>query len=142
MPVNAAISLAFPGNAKAALTFYQEVFGGELNIMTYGDFPPMEGLPFEPDPESVAHADLTAPGLHLTGGDNPGQAAGALRSDTYSVLLGTDTLEEGRELMEKLAADGGEVVSAYELAPWGDSYGQVRDRFDVLWQVDTAPPTS
>lgn len=141
MPVNSSISLAFPGNAKAALTFYQEVFGGELNIMTYADVP-MEGMPFEPDPESVAHADLTAPGLHITGGDDPGVTAGALRSDTYSILLGTDTLEEGRELMEKLAADGGEVVMPYEPAPWGDTYGQVRDRFDVLWQIDTGAPTS
>lgn len=142
MPVNASISISFPGNAKAALTFYHEVFGGELDIMTYGDIPPMEGMPFEPDPASVAHADLTAPGLHLTAGDDPGATAGALRSDAYSILLGTDTVEEGRELIEKLAADGGEVVMPYELAPWGDTYGQVRDRFDVLWQVDTAAPTS
>lgn len=30
--------------------------------MRYGDFPPMEGMPFEPDPVSVAHATTTVPG--------------------------------------------------------------------------------
>lgn len=139
MAVYASLSLAFPGTAKEAMTFYQGVFGGELRIMTYGDFP-MEGMPFEPDPESVAHAELFAPGLHLTGGDDPGQSTGSLRSDVYSVLVGTDTVEEGRALIEKLAAGGGEVVLPYETAPWGDTYGQVRDRFDLLWQINTAAP--
>ena len=138
MPLNASINLAFPGNAKDAVTFYHEVFGGELNVMTYGDAPPMEGMPFEPDPASVAHADLTAPGLHLTAGDDPGQTPGALRTDAWSIMLGTDTVEEGQALIDKLAADGGEVVMPYELAPWGDVYGQVRDRFDVLWHVNSA----
>lgn len=27
---------AFPGNAREAMEFYQTVFGGELNIMTFG----------------------------------------------------------------------------------------------------------
>jgi len=29
--------LTFDGNAREALEFYKDVFGGELNIMTFGD---------------------------------------------------------------------------------------------------------
>jgi PhnB protein len=34
MSVNAATHLDFRGNARAALVFYQSVFGGELAIVT------------------------------------------------------------------------------------------------------------
>lgn len=27
----------------------------------------------------------------------------------------------------------------FEQAPWGDRYGQVKDRFGVLWQGDAGP---
>ncbi len=138
MAVKACTYITFSGNAKDAMTFYHEVFGGELNIMTYGDVQ-MEDMPFEPEPTAVAHADLSAPGVHVTGGDDIGTTPAVVRSDTYSIMLITDTVEEGRALMTKLSADGGEVVMPYEPAPWGDTYGQVRDRFDVLWQVDTGP---
>ena len=29
--------VSFPGNAREALEFYHEVFGGELDIITYGE---------------------------------------------------------------------------------------------------------
>jgi len=29
--------LMFDGNCREALEFYQAIFGGELNVMTYGD---------------------------------------------------------------------------------------------------------
>ena len=36
--------LNFPGNAREAMEFYQSVFGGKLDVMTFGDYG-MEGMP-------------------------------------------------------------------------------------------------
>lgn len=125
--------LSFPGNAKQAMSLYQEVFGGELELMTYADMK-IEGMPFEPDPASVAHATLTVGDLRLAGGDDPGLASGgSMQSDVYSILLGVDDDEEARRLVGALVARGGTVAMPYEAAPWGGMYGQVRDPFGVLW---------
>lgn len=130
--------IAFPGTAAEAFTHYQEVFGGELTLMRYGDFPPMEGMPFEPDPESVAHAQLALDGGTITGGDAmPGQDV-ALRDTAYSLLYSPDDVERARELIDRLVSAGGSVNLPFELAPWGSYYGQVFDRFGVMWSFDVA----
>lgn len=41
--------ISFPRNAAEAMPYYQEIFGGTLDLMTYGDNP-MEGMPFTPRP--------------------------------------------------------------------------------------------
>ena len=40
---------------------------------------------------------------------------------------------EAEELIGRFTAAGGEVSMPFEKAPWGDHYGQVTDRFGVLW---------
>lgn len=131
MSIRASAYITFTGNAEEALTFYHSVFGGNLEIDKYGDMPDTE-FPFEPEPEWVAHGDLTGP-VNISGGDGGDQP---LKSHVYSFLVYSDSIEEGRALLEKLSADGGEKAMAYEEAPWGDHYGQVRDRFGVLWAVE------
>ena len=64
--------ISFPGNASEAFPYYRDLFGGQLDVMTYDQFPSTEGFPFTPPPDSVAHATLTAPGITLTGGDGMG----------------------------------------------------------------------
>ncbi len=38
--------LNFAGNAREAMTYYQGIFGGKLEIMNFSDVP-MEGMPAE-----------------------------------------------------------------------------------------------
>lgn len=130
-------NISFPGNATEALRFYQEVFGGELDIMTYGDMPDME-LPFEPPPGAVAHATLTSGTVYIAGGDAMGPDSPVLTSDVYSFLLQFDTVAEARDYIVRLTAGGGEVTLAFEKAPWGDYYGQVTDQFGVVWMFNAA----
>src|SRR5690625_7619048 len=60
--------IALPGTTGEAMEHWHEVFGGELNIQRYGDMP-MEGMPFEPDPNAVAHATLVLPAGVIAGCD-------------------------------------------------------------------------
>lgn len=129
------IALKGVGTTAEAMEHWHEVFGGDLMILRYGDTP-MEGMPFEPDPEGVAHATLTLPndaGV-LAGGDamDDGNEY-PVEGTAYSLLYTTDTADEAEELIQKLIDGGGSIGMPFEEAPWGGWYGQVFDRFGVMW---------
>lgn len=133
MSFSASPYISFPGNAADAFTYYSKLFGGELSLTTYGDMPEMAGMPFTPPPAAVAHAVLTAPGLTLSGGDGIGENLPSLSSDVYSFVLTIDTEDEARALIDRVVSGGGEIAMPFERAPWGEFYGQVTDRFGILW---------
>lgn len=130
--------ISFPGNASEAFPYYHDLFGGDLQLMTYDSMPPMEGMPFTPPPGTVAHATLTAPGITLTGGDGMGDNLPQLANDVYSFMLEFGDEDEARAFIDKVASGGGEMAMPFEVAPWGDRYGQIRDRFGIRWDVVVA----
>lgn len=130
--------ISFPGNARTALEFYRDVFGGTLDLVTYEDIP-MEDMPITPPPGAVAHAQLHGGLVTLAGADDLGEEPQPLEGSAYSMMLMPETVEQGRELFEKLLAAGGKLDMPFELAPWGDHFGQVTDQFGVRWQVDVGP---
>src|SRR5699024_9482377 len=95
---------------------------------------PMEGMPFEPDPQAVAHAVLTLDVGVLTGADSMDhESTYPIRGTAYSLLYTTETPEEARGYIQQLVDGGGEMGMPFEKAPWGDWYGQVFDRYGVMW---------
>lgn len=135
MSMQFSANLSFPGNAAEAFHHYESIFGGELELPTYGDTP-REGLPFEPAPDAVAHATLTSGTLSIAGGDAMEPDAPGLNSDVYSLLLQFDSVAEAEGIFTKLVTGGAEIQMPFEQAPWGDHYGQVRDQFGVLWMFN------
>jgi PhnB protein len=130
--------IALPGATAEAMEHWHEVFGGELNIQRYGDVP-LEGMPFEPDPQAVAHATLVTPAGVVTGGDAmDSENDYPVRGTAYSMLYTTDTADEARGLIGKLLEGGGTMGMPFERAPWGDWYGQVFDRFGVMWAFSSS----
>jgi PhnB protein len=120
----------FRAEARAAMEFYQSVFGGELNIMTFG-----EGHMGEPaDADKVMHAQLEANGMTLMASDAPehmpldeGASIGiSLSGDDEAVLTG---YWEG-------LVEGATIVAPLVKAPWGDTFGMLTDRFGVGWLVN------
>lgn len=123
--------LHFNGSAREAMTFYQSVFGGELELMSYGD-QGMEG----PDADKVMHGYLAAGPIALMGSDAP--PGETLREgDTVRLSLSGDGGDELRGWFAALGA-GGEVHVPLEKQMWGDEFGQVADRFGVVWLVNIA----
>ncbi|NLG54542.1 MAG: VOC family protein [Rhodococcus sp.] len=126
--------ISLDGTTGEALEHWHEVFGGTLNILRYGDMPPMEDMPFEPDPQAVAHATLELPVGTIAGGDSMDPDNDyPVTGTAYSLLYTTETPDEARGFIEKLVAGGGSLGMPFELAPWGGWYGQVFDRFGVMW---------
>lgn len=124
--------LNFEKDARAALEFYHSVFGGTLNVSTFADF----GQAEDPaDADKVMHGQLDGDnGITLMAADTPSHldhkpAAG------FSVSLSGDDDATLRGYYDKLV-DGGTVVEPLEVAPWGDAFGMLVDRFGISWLVN------
>lgn len=125
--------LNFDGDTRAAMEFYQGVFGGELTLSTFGEYgmTEHEGNPIPAD--GVMHSQLaTDAGFTLMAADNPGE-----HTPNGHISLSGDEDEMLRGYFDKLA-DGGTIDVPLEVAPWGDAFGQVKDRFGVNWLVNIA----
>lgn len=128
--------VALPGTTAEAFEHWRDVLGGDLMILRYGDMPQMEGMPFTPDPDSVAHATLTTPAGVIAGGDAMDDGNDyAVRGTAYSLLFTASTPDRARAIIEAFVAGGGESAMPFEQAPWGGWYGQVFDRFGVMWAL-------
>jgi len=125
--------LSFGDDAREAMTFYQEVFGGELAINTFGQY----GQQDSPIADNVMHAMLETPsGFTLMGADTP---PGMERNvgDNISVSLSGDDAEELRGYFARLS-EGGTVTMPLEVQMWGDEFGMCTDRFGINWMVNIA----
>ena len=130
--------LSFDGNAREAMEFYQSVFGGELTVMTFGDMGASEheGTPIPSD--GVMHAQLTTDeGFTLMGSDHAG---GAEVTPNGHISLSGDESDLLHGYFDKLA-EGGTIDVPLEKAPWGDEFGQVKDKFGLNWLVNIADAT-
>lgn len=126
--------LSFRDNARDAMRFYKDVFGGELTLSTFADFQASQ----DPAEDNlVMHAQLESPsGLTLMGSDTPARMD-YTPGNTYSVSLSGDDDAELRGYWDKLSKDG-TVTMPLEVAPWGDAFGMCNDKFGVAWLVNIA----
>jgi PhnB protein len=126
--------LQFNGNAREAIDFYHDVFGGELTTSTYAE----GGMADDPaDAERLMHGQLeTDAGFTLMASDSPTRM-GQQASGGFSISLSGDDETELRGYWDRLA-EGGTVTQPLEKAPWGDSFGMLDDRFGTPWMVNIA----
>jgi PhnB protein len=125
--------ISFNGNAREALQYYKDIFGGELTISTFGDFGMAEAG------DKVMHGQLTTgDGYWLMGADTP-PGMPFTPGNTITISLSGDD-EALRGYFEKLA-DGGSITMPLEKQAWGDEFGQCVDRFGVAWMVNIGQAT-
>ena len=131
--------LSFKDDARAAMEFYQSVFGGELTISTFDAFPDMGVEPSEQN--LVMHAQLETPdGFVLMGADTPGHMEFVAPAGISVSLSGDD--EAALQGWWDALADGGTVAMPFEVPPWGGRFGMLTDRFGIDWMLalNAAPP--
>jgi PhnB protein len=126
--------LSFRNNAREAMEFYKDVFGGELTTSTFADFHASQ----DPAEDNlVMHSQLESPsGLTMMASDTPARME-FNPGNTYSISLSGEDDAELRGYWEKLS-DGGAVSMPREKAPWGDTFGMCNDKFGVAWLVNIA----
>jgi PhnB protein len=132
----------FKNNTRAAMQFYQKVFGGTLTMNTFKEFNASQ------DPEDdnlIMHALLeTENGMTIMASDTP-KWMEYHPGTNFSVSLSGDNEAELSTYFQKLSK-GGTVTMPLAKAMWGDSFGMCTDKFGVGWMVNiaatsTAPTT-
>jgi PhnB protein len=125
--------IGFDNNAREAMTFYKDVFGGDLTISTFGEF----GDKDAPGADAVMHATLQTPmGFTLMASDTPPGMSRTV-GDNITISLSGDDSDELHGYWDKLG-EGGTVTMPLEKQVWGDEFGALRDRFGTNWMVNIA----
>ena len=127
--------ISFDGNARQAMEFYERVFGGTLELRTFGEY----GAQDSADADKIMHGQLeTGSGFTLMGADTPpGMEHSA--GNNIAVSLSGEDADELRGYWESLS-DGGTVSVPLEKQMWGDEFGMCMDQFGIGWLVNIGQP--
>ena len=126
--------LYFTNTTRAAMTRYQEILGGQLDIMSAADMPASEEMPFEVPEDFVIHAALTfADGGRLMASDDPTGDGSGMKGAAVNITV--DDADEARRIFEALV-EGGSVGMALGETFWSPLFGSCEDRFGVAWMVN------
>ena len=125
--------VSFAGNAREAMEFYKDVFGGELTSSTFGEY----GDATAPNADQIMHSQLESQaGFTLMGADTP-PGGSHNPGDNIAISLSGDDDAMLRGYWEKLSA-GGQVSVPLEKQMWGDEFGMCQDKFGLAWMVNIA----
>lgn len=149
MSITTTTHLNFHGDARAALEFYQSVFGGQRVIATYGDL----GMPRDaPGAENIVFGQVaTEDGFRVMAYDIPVPAVGSamnvgstrrengatITDKPFFVSVRGETLEEVQTYWARLSP-GASIVEALAASAWSPGFGMLTDRFGVTWILDVA----
>ena len=130
--------LFFGGNCREAFTRYQEIFGGELTLMSMKDVPGEEAPPSE-DADMIIHAALTIGDDLLMASDDP-------TTDSFGPVQGMmvsyDAADvDDAERVYAALAEGGTVTQALEPTFFSAAFGMCTDRFGTPWMVGAPEPS-
>ncbi len=136
--------ITFNGNARQAMEYYAQVFGGALRVNTFGEY---GGAPEGLEADHVMHAMLETPsGLTLMASDAsdasaPADGGGQATSEAtpVSLSLSGEDAEELRGYWERLSARAS-VTMPLQMQMWGDEFGMLVDEFGVTWMVNITGP--
>ena len=129
--------LYFGGNCREAFTRYQEIFGGELFVMSMKDMPDQEVPPGQED--LVMHAALTLGDDLLMASDDP-------TTDKFGPVQGMQVnyavaeVDEAKRVFDALA-DGGNITLPIAPTFFSPMFGMCVDRFGTPWMVSAEAPT-
>jgi PhnB protein len=123
--------ISFRNNARQAMEFYKDVFGGNLTLNTFGEY----GDPNAPGADGIMHGQLnTDNGFTLMAADTP-PGMEHNPGDNITISLSGDDEQELRGYWDKLS-QGGTVAVPLEKQMWGDLFGQCTDQFGIPWMVN------
>src|SRR5438128_12651095 len=131
--------LAFAGNCRAAFTRYQEVFGGELVLLTMADVPADAGPPPPgAKPDAIMHAALTSSAELLMGADDPSGSFDG-RVNGMCVNYSVPDAAEAKRVFDALS-EGGQVQMPLGQTFFSPAFGMCTDRFGIPWMVMAESP--
>ena len=133
MTIKTTTHLNFRGDARAALAFYQSVFGGQQAVVTYRDAGAVQN-PDEADQVMWGQVEAES-GFRIMAYDVPSRLGWNPGEIPVFISVRGSKAEEVAPYWQKLAAD---ATILHPLAPanWSPLYGMLRDRFGITWVLD------
>ena len=125
--------LNFGGECEKAMKFYQQCFGGELEMQRVSESPIADQCP-EGIQRQILHSSLRAGSLILMATDMTGKEKLISGSDIALALYSTD-LEMMEQLFIQLSRNG-EIIEELTKKPWGDYFGVLKDQFGKRWMMN------
>jgi PhnB protein len=125
--------LNFMGKGGEAMKFYHSIFGGELVAQTYGEAGQAKN---DDEKDFLMHGELKT--KHFTFYASDGNKEHPVTSgNSVNLCIGGDDKEELTKYFNALS-DGGNVDMPLAKQFWGDTYGQVTDKYGIHWMVNIA----
>lgn len=122
--------ITFNGNCAEAMAFYARVLGGDVKSMSFRD----AGM----DVDGVMHSAIETPDdFHLYASDFVEGMGEYNYGTNVQVSLSGDEPDKLRGFFDGLA-EGGQVTMPLEKQMWGDEYGQLVDKFGIIWHFNIA----
>jgi PhnB protein len=123
--------LTFNGKAGEAMKFYHSVLGGDLTMQTFHEAK-MAQTPAEKD--LIIHATLKSERLVIMASDSMSTRQAKFGDNVHLSLSGKNG-EMLTGVFNQLAS-GGKVDMPLAKQFWGDTYGQVTDKFGIHWMIN------
>jgi PhnB protein len=120
----------FDGQCHSAMSFYQQVFGGELNLINVKDSPMQPMFP-EALQERVLNARLTSNEVDISASDWLHPTEQPKPGNMLCLYLRGGSVSRTREIFALLAAQA-VVTDPLTAQPFG-LYGALNDNFGVRW---------
>ena len=123
----------FGGNCEHAFRFYEKHLGGTMTvIMKQSQMMPRQTAEQAGKEDGVVHARMSVAGVELIGNDVPADRFLPIRSSYLYLAVGS--AEDAERVYGVLAEDGKVGIPMAE-TPYASRFGQLRDKFGVLWTI-------
>ena len=124
----------FKGDCQEAMNFYKNIFGGELEVVSYDTMP--DDMPGKAEMAGkLMNAVLSGGDVVIRGSDTQ-QASPETKK--VELCLTSDDEEKMRKVYDQLA-EGGNAKYPLKKEFWGDIFGTLTDKFGVDWMIDITP---
>ena len=121
----------FNGSARQAMTFYKEVLGGDLELMTFENSP--TEVPADAK-DRIMHATLSNGTITLMASDTmPNQTT--TNGNSVSLSINCSSVEEIDRLYNSLS-EGGEITMPLQDTFWGARFAILTDKFGICWMFN------
>ncbi len=125
-------SLNFNGTCRAAMTFYAECLGAELELSAVPD---EQGQPSKDPAARVLFSRLLKNGATLLMASDIQPGSKFHLGNNFSISIDFDVIAEIERLFAALA-QGGKVTQPLADAPWGARFGMLIDQFSTQWMLN------
>jgi len=133
MQLNPRLSLAFNGQCREALAFYERSLGATIvGLFTFGNSP-MAGDAPPGWADKVMHATVALGNTTFTASDVPPHQYE--RPQGFSVLLGVGDPADAERVFQALA-ENGTITWPIQETFWAVRFGALVDQFGIPWSVN------